>query len=681
MNRGNGWWVAALGLLLLGGGVAQAGGTKRFVLDSAEELGAGELEGTAVRSDGVLVVGADLQRVELPEGVAAWCAVPAPGGGLFVGAEGGRVYRLGPGADRVRVLAETGQLLVSALVMGPKGTLYAGTLPEGRLYAIDVRSGRVRALARPEGVDAIWGLHWDRRGRRLLAATGPEGKLLGVGPRGQVEVLHDDEARHLYAMVADGDGTVYVGSSDGARLLKVRGAQVQVIHDFPGDEITALAVREGRVLAAVASFSNALGVQHYVSRFVPSRGPGGAAARPSQSSKPGKGALWRLLPDGRAERLFTSDKVHPTAVSFGPDGYYVALARKGRVVRVGEDRTVTTWARLPDRLVRQMRFSGERGWLLSVDSGAVHRLRSGTPRRAVWRSEPLDAGSAARWGRLTWRARGRLQVRTRSGPTEEPDASWSTWSAPLSAPGLVRSAAARFLQVEVRFSEPESAPLLHGLEVAYRPLNRGPVVRGVSVAPKKGGKGEGDGAPPSPTLLVSWTAEDPDEDRLRFRLSYRREGWRRWRAMLPEEQPWTRNKYEWDTSGLPDGYYEVRVEASDERDNSPAQALHATAYSEPFVVDNHPPRFERLRVRGGVLRGVVRDAMGPLSRLEVAIDGGGWRALLPEDGLLDAPREAFGVPLADLGIAPGFHVIAVRAWDAAGHAVVGEVEVEVEERR
>ncbi len=667
------WRVALLGAALLGtGAVARAGVGDRFALDAASDFAKGELEGAAVRSDGALVVGADLQRIALPEGSAAWCAVRGPGGVLYVGAEGGRIYRLRSG--RLEPFAETGQMLVASLALGPGGRLYAGTLPEGRIYVVEGKD-KVRQLARLEGVEAVWGLHWDGRGRRLIAATGPEGKLLAVDPRGRSEVLLDAEARHLLSMAADRDGTLYVGGSDGAMLWRVRGARVEVAFDFPGDEVTALAVREGRLLAAVSEFQGEGPPAAAAAAASHRPVPGPQRSRAAQRPRPGKGALWRLLPDGRAEKLFASDEAHPSAVAFGPGGYYVALAKDGRVVRVAEDRTVATWAKLADRLVRAMRLSEQGGWLLSADDAAVHLVRAPRAGRAVWRSEPLDAGSVARWGRIDWRARGRVRLSTRSGPTEEPDASWSDWSAPLGAPGLVRSPAARFLQVRVELLEPQRAPVLHALHVHYRPLNRGPSVRAVRAERKKNGDEERGASAPSAVLRLRWTAEDPDGDRLRFRLAYRREGWRRWRPMFPETQVLHEAKYAWDTSGLPDGYYEVRVEASDERDNAPAETRRAVAFSEPLLVDNHAPRFVSVGVQGGALRGRVRDAMGPIARLEVALDGGPWRAILPEDGLLDAAEERFAVPLGDLSLPAGPHVLAVRATDAAGHAVVAEVEV------
>jgi len=81
-------------------------------------------------------------------------------------------------------------------------------------------------------------------------------------------------------------------------------------------------------------------------------------------------------------------------------------------------------------------------------------------------------------------------------------------------------------------------------------------------------------------------------------------------------------------------------------------------------------------MQGRRLRAEVVDGLGPIARVEVAIDGRlDWRPLAAADGIFDTADEAID---ADISLllppGPGPHVVAVRAYDAAGNFAVREIE-------
>jgi hypothetical protein len=141
--------------------------------------------------------------------------------------------------------------------------------------------------------------------------------------------------------------------------------------------------------------------------------------------------------------------------------------------------------------------------------------------------------------------------------------------------------------------------------------------------------------------------------------------------MFQETEILTRDEYTWDTSGVPDGFYVVQVEASDELANPEGRTLTATAESEPLLVDNHPPLLDSVRANGTRVVGRATDGLGPIAKLEYAVDGGEWRMFFPADDLFDTREERFDLDLAAL--APGDHIVAVRAYDAAGNSVSAEI--------
>jgi len=110
----------------------------------------------------------------------------------------------------------------------------------------------------------------------------------------------------------------------------------------------------------------------------------------------------------------------------------------------------------------------------------------------------------------------------------------------------------------------------------------------------------------------------------------------------------TASEFAWDTSAVPDGYYRIRVSASDELDNPRPLALETRDESEPFLVDNRPPELLEMRADAQRITGVARDAQGPISRLEYAVDGLEWRLARADDDLVDTREERFSIPLRDL---------------------------------
>ena len=117
----------------------------------------------------------------------------------------------------------------------------------------------------------------------------------------------------------------------------------------------------------------------------------------------------------------------------------------------------------------------------------------------------------------------------------------------------------------------------------------------------------------------------------------------------------------------------MRVEASDELANAPGKARKHLLETDAFTVDNAPPRFLLATVEGDKLHARVVDGLGPVARLEVAVDGKTkWTALDPVDGVFDDADETFDVDLPRLA-APGVrHVLTLRAFDRAGNSAVVE---------
>ncbi|NNE20076.1 MAG: hypothetical protein HKN10_16520, partial [Myxococcales bacterium] len=536
---------------------------------------------------------------------------------------------------------------------------------------IDPKSGKVKRFSVPKGAKHIWALHYDKRRSRLIAGTGPEGKLFAIDPIGRAKLLFKSDASHIMALSGDDKGTIYAGTSDQAVVLRIApNDQATVVHDFPGNEVTAIDFYDGQLAVASNKFKTAPG-----SQFKASSRKAPASAGPVTRPRAGTGQVWRVGAEGRAEMVVSRKDTHFTAIQWGTDGaIYAGGGHEGRILRVEPDSSYSIWVDVEERQVLALNLRAKSPSFVTGDGAALYRVKSSKRRNAIWTSKALDARFASKWGRLTWRGRGRFVFQTRSGNTKEPGDTWSGWSKDLKQPGVVSSPAGRFIQVRAKLPNDDSA-VLRAVQIFYLPQNQRARVSNVqgSRPPPKRGEAPRQPLPPTTLLNLSWKANNTDGDSLRYRIAYREESQSTWRDMFAEDTVLREAKFTWDTGSIPDGYYVVRVEVSDEESNPERRTLRSSATSEPMVVDNHPPRLEKLKVGKGRVVGRVVDALGPIARIQISVDAGPWRDVFPTDSVLDSADERFDVPLG--AISSNSPIVAVRAFDASGNQANREITV------
>lgn len=674
--------LAALTFCGLGLGVgalavtpALAVNTRTFSLDSASELSAGVLDRVSVSADGSVVLGVETERLSAPDTVGSvWALLDLGDEGVLAGTGvDGRIYRV-RGRD-VTLYAETGEVVVTSLARGADGAVYAGTLPEGKVFRVLPPRGATpqppTLVAALPGAEHVWALAWDPTRRALLCATGPEGKLFAVDPAASgnnATVLFDADQPHLYAMALRADGEIVLGSGGGAAVLYgVRGAgQARVLARLTGDEVKGVAVA-GDALVAI---SNAIPTPPDPPRRTVAQSrqptPGGpTVARP----RPGHGYLWRVHDGGFAERIAEDTRAHYTALAWDATRReaLVGSSADGHVLAVGEDRGQRVAFDVDERSVTAFTQGGASLTFGTSDSGAFYRALAARPTAATWNSKVLDATLPSRWGAVRWRGAGALDWESRSGNHDAPDATWTAWEA-LDADGVIRSPGGRYVQVRARFSR-DPATVIRSVTVYYLPENQRAVLTEVTA-----GRPEVKGDAPQPRAIrVAWKVDNPDNDALRYRLRFRGDAEQTWRGLLENQEWLTTSHFVWSTEGMPEGWYRVEVEASDEAANPDDLVARDRRVSDPVLVDTTPPAVT-LRVASGRLRGEATDGASAVVAMELSLDGGEWRPVRAADGVLDERVEAIDLALPP-ALAAGDHTAALRARDEAGNVGVGSVRV------
>ncbi len=668
---------------------ARAVGTRTFELDSLDKLSGGDVKGVSVGSDGVVRAGWTLGNLPLPgdAGTTVACAVALADGTVLIGtgpASGGKVVRVA--GDQATVLADTRETAVNAIAVDRAGTIFAATT-SGRIYKI--AGGKADVFATLAGAESVLALAVDKAGTGLYAGTGSDGKIFHVDPSGTSSVFYETDDTFVVSLALASDGTLYAGTSGKGLLYRISGpGRASVVYDFPGSDVRALALGPGGTVFAIVNEEVAASGDSEGStsrRSLSGRAPPGPSAAPR--SKPGKGSLWRFDSRGRPERMMHHDDFHYVSLALDDRGApYVGTGAEGRVYTVDDAHAVSLVADVDERQVTALSVSGRAPFAVGSDPAVLHRVLAVGGPDAVWTSKPLDAGLRARFGHLTWHGSGELEVSTRSGDTRTPDTTWSAWQGPVAQGGPAQSPPGRFVQIRARLRDATSA--IADVTLAFATENLRAVVTSIDAQPKGGAREAKEGLiasgaePPKheSVMKISWKVDNPDSDELRYRVQFRREGQSqggpRWFDLTSPDDVVTKAELEWDTSSLPEGSYRLRVDASDEMANSPDDATHHALESAPVLVDNTPPVIKSLTMTGHRLHAEVVDGVGPIARVEVAVDGrDDWRPVSATDGIFDTADESVDTDISPLLPAgPGPHIVAVRAFDAAGNAVVREVE-------
>jgi len=735
---------------------APASTTATWEMNSYRDFAAGRLTGLSLTRDGRLMLAPKIETLFASDQPIVWSLAQAPDGTIYAGTgHRGRVFRIDK-SGTASLVWTADQPEVFALAVDSQGVLYAATSPDGKIYRI--QGGRAQEYFAP-GAKYIWALAFGPDGA-LYAGTGDRGRIFRIEGAGKGEVYYDTEQGHVTCLAFDAQGRLLAGSEPNGILYRIvakdRGF---VMYDAPLPEIRSIVpAADGMTYAAALGGSmsrralggvpSGSGVPSSVSVgataatvTVEASAQGGVeirpkpdAARPAAAGAPPpqpaapmlevggveKSAIYRISPDNTVESLWSSREenvydllVRGGEIVFSTDG-------QGRIYRLSFDRKLTLVTQTNEGEAIRL-LASARGILAATgDTGKLYRLTEEGGASGTFESPVHDAGTVARWGRLSWRAEApagaRLQFRTRTGNSLRPDRTWSEWSDPVGGASGSPAASpnARYIQWKAEFSGAQArGPVLDSVAVAYLPQNTPPVVKSISVTPQTSAAAAAAAAQkaaaqaqssaaytvtvtdtpdaPAPAasagtptqavgraggeqLQIAWQAEDPDGDRLAYSLFFRGEDEREWKLLKANSSD---NTYAIDADALADGRYLFRVVASDSPSNPPSSARTAELVSSPTLIDHTPPvvTLAAPRPSGAQVEIEVEaaDAASPLRRCEYSVDAGPWVLVEPVDGILDSQRERFLLKLG--GLAPGEHLVVVRAVDLAGNAGLAKVVV------
>jgi len=700
--------------------------------NSRGELLKGDSRGVSITDTGVLMLAPRLTEIFNTQQTYIWSSAIDSQGNVFLGTgHDGKIFKVsstGTGS----VLHDSSELEVTALAVGADGVLYAGTSPDGKVYRI-AADGRAEVYFDPAD-KYIWSLALLTDGS-LAIGTGDNGKLYRVraaGAKPETSLLVSTNQTHVISLAITPQGDLIAGTDSGGLVLRISpDGKAFALFDTQLREIHALApAADGSIYALALSDAAAPARGATAPMPAPSTSDGGTpttsvtitaideSGAPLQNQPPpsksrndvsnARSAVFRILPDGATDVVWSSTTVTAFAIApaFEPGRVLIGTADKGRIYSVTNDGRDTLLLQSPEGQISSMLVKNNQVYAASSNQGKLFRFGAELVSEGSFESPVRDAKLTASWGRVWWRGAGNVDVQTRTGNGERPDATWSEWSGAYKNPDgtQITSPRARFIQWRATLRAAAASPpsWIEDVSVAYLPRNVAPEVLSITALPIGVGlqqvaqvavdpNVETSGLDPAVFGAVAtvpprrfyqrgarsfqWQAEDRNGDTLEYSIYYRGLNEQTFRLLRDKLRD---NFYTIDGATLADGRYLIKVVASDAPDNPLGQKLTGERQSEPVDIDNTPPTIKVMQ-QPQVARESVRvvfvvdDATGKIKKADASIDGTAWLPVFPEDGIADSGHEMYAVEFGTLS--PGEHTISLRSFDGSGN--VGTLSVTI----
>ncbi len=686
-------------------------------VSSRSDILKGDARNVSIDSNGAVTLAPRLTEIYKTEQPYVWSSAVDAAGNVYLGTGGdGKVFKIPPGGSG-SLFTDLAELNVSAVAVAANGDVFAATSPDGKVYRIDAAGKAAVYFDAKEKY--IWSLAVMADGS-IAVGTGESGKIYRVRSANatpESSLLFDTSDSHIITLAVDKAGNLYAGTDSNGLVLKfgadgkpfaLLDSPLREIHEIsigPDGSVYVLALGESASAATPAPSPTPASESKTVA--VGRTNP--PTPEPPQKSRydltGAKSAVYRVLPDGGVDILWSSPTVSGFSLYAHQSGRGVLLGTsdKGRIYNVSNDGRESLALQTDASQISTIFSQGTNLYATSSNQGRLFKIGPDTVADGSYESAVLDAKSVATWGRIWWRSSGGVQIQTRSGNTEKPEETWSSWS-PVnnSSGGQISSPRARYLQWRAVFKSSATAAVLNEVSASYLPRNIAPEILSIQILPTNLGLIANPPVQIDPNIELSgldpqmfgiaaqavaprrafqraarafqWTADDRNGDKLVYDVYYREIGESSFKLL---RENLSENFVTLDGQSLADGRYLVRIVAKDSPDNPAGQFLRGERVSEPFDIDNTQPSVvaavPQMQAETARIVFTANDKASYVVRAEYSINGGPWLAVFAEDGISDSSDERYivEVPIKS----PGEYVVTLRVFDASGNAGNGRAVV------
>lgn len=628
-------------------------------------------------------------------------------GNIFAGTlPNGKIFRI-TSKGKGELFCELPDPYIWDMISDYNGNLYAATGDKGIIYKISDKG--VSSVFFDSSFSNILDLVIDND-RNIYAACEPEGLVYKITPDGRASVLYDADEDEIHCLAIDKNGVLYAGTSSGTPpVLHTPSPPAQPEVLLPLD-IENFAGEPGNVWMNYLLSDDEIEIPapppikdiHVDNRI---------KARPVI---PEMNAVYRIDKDGRVSEIFV---VEGFILCLSVDEYnnvLVGTGNKAKLFKIDTKKEVSLLYDFSESQILQiLSYKNGGNYIATGNNANIYKLSNTYSREGIYESIVHDTTYISSWGCISWTGETPLQTNiilsTRAGNNRKPDITWSDWTqGHQSNCEKIKSPSARFIQYRATFTTDNSdiTPSLDNVSIAYLPQNQPPVIKRVEVTTTKyfpGNSLDNNNISKiketTPTMqddvyfnnsrktditslnghrkLISWEAEDPNNDRLKYDLEYKSVDESKWKELKRNVKEL--NEFYWNTKRVPDGYYQVKVIAFDDLDNPLEFALNEEVESDKFIIDNTRPivlnlnaviESESLDIHGRpgytiIVSGTAKDEMCNIKDIQYSIDSEDWQTAFPEDKIFDSTEETFLLKIPY--ISSDEHTIVVNAFDNEGN--------------
>src|ERR1700721_2087338 len=353
--------------------VLPAQGTRLWVQTRYEDFEKGQPQSIAISSRGYLESGPGLRSVLFTPSPYLWAVPSDSQGNAYIGTGSpATVLKVTPSGTSTKLFT-TKELTVQTVRVGPDGSIYAATVPGGKVYRIkpgqtgldettaqvvfDAATVHPPDAAKPgDPAHYIWDLAFDAQGALYIATGGPAAiyrvDLSKETP--QAELFFQSDEQHIRCLLFEPNGDLIAGSDGGGLVYRIgKDRKALVIYDTPKREVTALAESaDGRLyVAAVGEKTKSslppLPVQGIAvaTATITIVTPGSVQASSSNGLIPDGSEIDELSPQGAPRKFWASREDVVYALRSTPQGLLVATGNRGKIYRVQENGSYADVAR------------------------------------------------------------------------------------------------------------------------------------------------------------------------------------------------------------------------------------------------------------------------------------------------------------------------------------------------
>jgi len=685
----------------------------------------GDAQNISISSTGILSLSPQVKKIYDGNQPFIWDVVVDSKGNLFAATgDGAKVIRV-TAKGKVDSIAHWSDSEVYAMAIDNNGSLYAAVSPDGKIYRFN--KNQKSELFAELNVKYIWDLLFDSN-NNCYVATGDSGVIYKINAAGKKSIFFESNETHIRCLSWDYEKNLLAGSYKNGYIFSINpSGKGIIIYDSNFEEISQIQTAlDGTIYAAAMNSTKktslsdkTLANSSEIKSTLRSEMFSAISPTPVRKKAVGTSGLLKIQPNGVINNLWNEFAEYVHAICLIKDDVLVGTGEQGRLYKLTEDKKRTLLLKLSESQIVSL-FKEPEGeiWLGASNLSAIYKLNNKFEKSGTYISPVIDAVSKTKWGTIQWEDSlnlgDKVQFYTRTGNTKKPNSTWNSWCKVDEGKnlGIINSEQARFLQwkIELTSKKSQTSPEINKIEISYLRQNLPPEISSITVHPiqRKSTYGRTTPMPmdyPSVTVSaqpgrveqlptgkirpqpyrpsltngyrrVSWRAQDKNKDQLSYSLYFRFKNDNNWLLL---KKDLTRSTHTWDSRSMPDGSYQLKLIASDEKSNPLNAALFAEKTSDWFIIDNSGPEIKSISLKKCGADSVqasftVWDKLSAIKKVEFSLNAQKWNWVYPQDQVCDTKEEKFNfrikIPQQD------YRIIVIKATDKSENTGYGRIMIE-----